>query len=164
MPHQFNAGLPKSLLPSVLLLLTVIGFAGCWKANTIDCDHIVARRIYTERMENNGKVSFEHFLVLENYGDKCFNLISFSDMAKKYVDTCSVSKPVKGITFLESAEGIDFSSGEPDFELVTRRELLSFALETDSDTFRIKKMYFVRNGQYKTIKLDECGWQELPYR
>ena len=113
MSHQFNAGLSKSLLPSVLLLLTVIGFAGCRKADPVDCDRIAARRVYAERMENNGKVSFAHFLVLENYGDKCFNLISFSDMARKYVDTCSIEKPVGSLRFLESVEGIDFRSGEP---------------------------------------------------
>ena len=52
----------------------------------------------------------------------------------------------------------------PDFELVKQRQLLSFWLETDSDTFMIQAIRFVRNGQYKTIRLNECGWQELPYR
>ncbi len=149
----------------VISYLLLAGF-GCEtkKQAIVNCKGVTLKRVYTDLMGNNGRVSYSHYLLLENYSDECYDDVSFSKLAKNYVDSCLIKKPVDVIHFITSEEGVDFESREPDFDKLKKYEAISFGMDVNSDSAIIEKVYFVRNGVYKTIEFNQCNWRETAWR
>jgi hypothetical protein len=140
-----------------LLLLLSIAILACKERKPVhNCKGVTFDRVYTDFMSKNGVVSYTHYLVLAKYSDECFASVNFSTLARRYVDTCSIRTPVRIIRFLESEEGIDFESREPDFKEIGKKEIVSFMM----DSTVIHKMYFTRNGIRKTIEFGNGNWKE----
>lgn len=147
----------KKLQQYSLVLLLSLATLACEERKPVnDCKGVTFNRVYSDFMSTNGLVSYTHYLVLAKYSDECFAAVNFSTLARRYADTCSTRTPVRIIRFLESDEGIDFESREPDFAKIGKHEVVSFMM----DSTVINKMYFTRNGVRKTIEFGDGNWQE----
>ena len=134
------------------------------KNTTSNCNNVTIERAYTEPLSTNGSASYSHYLLLKNYSDECYDDISFSKLAKEYADTCTSKKPISIIHFITSAEGMHFESREPDYERIKENEVIGFAMNVNSASASIKKIYLIRNGVYKTIDLEQCNWEETLWK
>ncbi len=149
----------NTLIRCKLLLLLLCTLSTCQPKKLVNCRDISLKKVYGNRMGNGKTLSYEHFLLLTGYQDECFAAVRFSELARKYADTCSQEKPIEIITFLYSTEGIDFESNEADLAEAKKYELMSFMMNSTS----IKKIYFIRNGVRKTIELENCNFKETLY-
>jgi hypothetical protein len=109
-----------------------------------------------ERRDNSGKVNYRHYILLSDYSGKCFPWINFSQLAKHYIDTCSVDTPIGAVTFIKSAEGAGFDSGELNAPNIQKNEIIGFGVRSKS----IVSVFISHDGVKKMIRIEDCDWSE----
>jgi len=129
-----------------------------------DCNVKVLKTVYVNKSSYyDGKgwhTSFSHILLLNGYKEDCFTNMNFSEMAKRYVDSCSTNTPVSNVGFIGSEEGINFKSFEPDLNILNERILMEFKMEETSKTPKINGVYIRKNGFVKYLGLNDCEFEE----
>jgi hypothetical protein len=100
----------KGILPFIL----TISMVGCGVKekgdNEIDtfptsaCAEPKLKQVYTMRGCNGDVCGYWHYVMLDEYSDKCFNDYGFVFVADKYLDSVKNDLPVKGIQFISPFE------------------------------------------------------------
>lgn len=146
----------RTYVKGLIFFTMILFFTQCKKERNVGCDNLKCQRVYAERMGANGKTSYEHYILIPEYSNKCFPLINFLSIAKSYRDTCRSFTPVRAVSFLKSVEGTGFDDNELDPIKISEHRIIGFGI----DSLTVTSVYISNGGFRKVVRIEGCEWKE----